>query len=271
MDYKLCCFLEIFIIDFFVWLLLKKFFRLSVNFWFFVFSQTVSIVTGVCCYFLPLNTLWLLLIKFISSLFVVLLITNDYKAKHIFSLHFAYIVTLFAIFGYFEFLYRLITSFDFAFLKIENFKLIFAGGFVLFYLILWGVMAGLPESVSKNFLAKVSFSLNDQHITLKGLIDSGNMVYDSKTHEPVIFVSIFSLQKQMPLASFDYISNCLAKSFEKCVLVGGQTLYVPIVSVKDCRVIKNKQAKKTCFKLGIIKQKFYDEKRYDCLIHRDFA
>ena len=142
----------------------------------------------------------------------------------------------------------------------------------MFYLLLYFLAAFIKtKSNFKNFLADVSFSLSGKHISLKGLIDSGNSVYDSNSRLPVVLLSIDSLKKFMPLASFSYVSEVLSSHLEKCVLVGGNNIYVPIVKVEDCKIFRNGKANNTRFVVGVVEKKFYDEKHYDCLLHRDFV
>ena len=153
-------------------------------------------------------------------------------------------------------------------MSIEIFLAIF---FVLFYIFLYILFKSISEKKNlQNFLANISFFIAGKHINLKGLIDSGNSVYDKQSNLPVVLLSIYSLKKYFPLASFNYVCEILSSHYEKCVLVGGKTLFVPIVKVDDCVVEKNgnKQMKK--FVIGIIDQKFYDERNFDCLLHRDF-
>ena len=117
----------------------------------------------------------------------------------------------------------------------------------------------------------MSFSLADKHISLKGLIDSGNSVYDTKSNLPVVFLSIDCLKRFIPLATYAYVNEILSSHCEKCVLVGGKNIYVPIVNVSDCKIEINGQVKNIKFAIGIVKQKFFDTKHYDCLLHRDFV
>ena len=70
---------------------------------------------------------------------------------------------------------------------------------------------------------------------------------------------------------FSYVSDILASHCEECELVGGKKVYIPIVRVKDCKIVKNGASKKTNFAVGVVKQRFYDDKKYDCLLHRDFV
>lgn len=271
MELNIILSIEIFVIDILVWLLIKKMCRLEIKITGLLLSLVVSLASLTSFLFLN-NLIFLVLIRLIAAIFIALLITNEYQIRQIFIIFSAYIVLSLSIYGYYEFLLAIFKNLNFAIFESAYSNIIFVVCFAAFYLILYILVILLKKQKSiQDFLADVSFSLGSKHIRLKGLIDSGNHVYDSQTNLPVVLLSFDSLKKFMPLATFAYITDVLSSHYEKCVLVGGKTIYVPIVSVDGCEVSKNGKIRTEKFAIGVVQQKFYDEKRYDCLLHRDFV
>ncbi len=271
MELNIILCIEIFVIDVLVWLLIKKLCRLEIKTSGLLLSLIVSFASLTS--FLFLNKLLILvLIRLIAAIFIALLITNEYQFRQIFVIFGSYILLSLSIYGYYEFLLAIFKSLNLIIFDSLYSNIIFALCFAVFYIILYLLVALLKkQKVIHDFLADVSFFLGGKHIRLKGLIDSGNHVYDSQTSLPVVLLSFDSLKRFMPLASFAYITDVLSSHCEKCVLVGGKTIYVPIVSVDGCEVSKNGKTRALKFAIGVVQQKFYDEKRYDCLLHRDFV
>jgi len=272
MDYILNLSIEFLIIELFVWILIKKVYKLNIKMVYLILSQIPNIALVLCFLFSGLNILYLIILKIILIFLICLLITNAYNYKAIFNILGLYLLISFSIYGYYSFLRMIVISLNFYWQKNNiYFDAIFAVAFVVFYLLLYVILKSIKNIGNlKNLLADVSFCLSDNHITLKGLIDTGNSVYDKKTNLPVVLLSIDSLKKYLPLVNFSYVLEILATHCEKCVLVGGESVYIPIVSVSDCKIVKNERTNYDKFVIGVVKQKFYDEKHYDCLIHRDF-
>jgi len=273
MELKIYLCLEILIIDLLVWLLIKKICKLEVCVMGVCLSQICNIFAMLCFLFFNLAVIWLVLIKFIAAIFISLLIVNEYKTKEIFMLLGLFVLLSLSIFGYYKFLLLLFKSLSLTDLITKTyFNVVFAGCFLLFYVFIYLVSSFLLKNRSlQNFLAQVSFLLSGKHICLKGLIDSGNSVYDSESNLPVVLLSLDSLKRFIPLATMSYVSDILSKHCEKCVLVGGKNIFIPIVYVDNCKIEKDGKIKDTKFAVGIVKQHFFDTKQYDCLIHRDFV
>lgn len=273
MDYKIWFCLELFVIEYFNWIILNRQYNLRLNLFQLTISQLSTVAILILHYFLNTTIFELVLMNIFSAFLIVLLITNDYKFSKIFGIFLNFVVYSFSIYGYYRFLLLIFKS-----LKIINlsseiyFDILFAICFVCYYLLLNLSVSLMSKNalVQKNY-ASVSFSLNQKHITLKGLIDSGNSVYDSESNKPVVIISVNSLKKIIPLATFGYVCDVLASHFEKCVVVGGKNIYIPIVSVSDCKITKQGKTQTTQFVVGVVNQNFYDEKKFDCLIHKSFG
>ncbi len=272
METNICLTIEFLILDVFVWFLLKKFFALKASAGSFCLAVALTIAAALCHLYAGLSAGLIVLIKLISVAFVVLLFVDSYNFGAIFKLFGSYLVAIFACFGYYRFLYLIFESLGVSGANQPYVLVLFAAGFVLFYVLLFALKKLLrQENQLKKFSAEVSFFLDGKHIRLKGFIDTGNSVYDTRRSVPVVFVSMETLKKAMPLASFAYVSNVLASHNEKCELVGGECFFVPIVSVCGCKIVRNGGAESVKFSLGVVEKSFYNDKRYDCLLHRDFV
>lgn len=270
---ELCLCIEIFVIDVLVWFLIKKILKLDASYGGLFLSQVCNIAVLICFLFVRMEIWQFVLIKFAAVILISLLNVDSYRIKSIFILVFSFTVLSLTIYGYFEFLALIIESLNIIhFANQVYFKIILFGCFVIFYLTLYSITSLIAKNRNlQSFLADVSFFIGDRHIRLKGLIDSGNSFYDSKSNLPVVLLSLDCLKNFIPLATDSYVNDILASHFEKCVVVGGKKFYVPIVNVKACKVIKNGQITNKKFVIGVVKQSFYDEKHYDCLLHRDFV
>lgn len=262
--------IELFVMDILVWLMIKNICKLSIKFWGFLSAMLISLASLTSLLFLN-TAFYLVLIRLASALILSLLITDSYKFRSIFLLNSLYLVFSLSCFGYYNFLLLIVKSLDFEFLDSRYLNLYFSLAFLVFYLILC-FLSKLIVSLKKSseIYADVSFLIAGKHIRLKGLIDSGNSVYDTNTRLPVVFLTVGSLKRVLPQISPSYVADILASHYEKCELVGGKTIYVPIVSVDDCRIYKSGENTATRFVVGIVNQTFYDEKHYECLLHRDF-
>lgn len=236
-------------------------------------SQVCNIAVLTFYLFVQMPIWQFVLLKFAAAVLISLLNANSYRIKPIFLIIGTYVLLGLSIFGYFEFLLLLIGSLNIAiFANRAYFNVGFVVCFAMFYLILYMLMSLIAKNRNlQSFLADVSFFIGDRHIRLKGLIDSGNSFYDSRSNLPVVLLSLDCLKKFIPLATSAYVNDILASHYEKCVVVGGKNLYVPIVNVKACKIIRNGKITNKKFVVGVVAQSFYDEKHYDCLLHRDFV
>jgi hypothetical protein len=101
MDYILNLSIEFLIIELFIWLLIKKIYKLNIKISYLILSQIPNIVLILCFLFSGLNTICLIILKIISVLLICLLITNNYKYKEIFNILGLYLLISFAIYGYY--------------------------------------------------------------------------------------------------------------------------------------------------------------------------
>jgi hypothetical protein len=126
----------------------------------------------------------------------------------------------------------------------------------------------------KSLLCEVSFFAFERHIEIMGLIDTGNVLYDTKTKLPVIIVNVKAIQKYLPLKDYENItknnlSNEKVDHYLKVKTISNKESEIPIIIPKSV-VIKNEGGviNRRCV-LGFINHDFENSKMYDCLIHRD--
>ncbi len=123
----------------------------------------------------------------------------------------------------------------------------------------------------KKLLAKIEFSLLDDHIKVTGLIDSGNSLYDSKTKLPVIVISKAVLRKYIADINYEIITLLLAEARrEECLVVDGHRFEIPILEVKRICIDRDGEKKEIKCVLGVVEHKIYDTSNFECLIHKDF-
>ena len=120
----------------------------------------------------------------------------------------------------------------------------------------------------KNFLLKVSFYLKGKHIFLYGLIDSGNMLFDTLTRKPIVLVSIDALRKFLSKSEIDNLLNMNNRKI-RCDTISGSGYEIPIFKVEKF-LIKSESGEKyfSCM-IGIVNHNF-DKGKVDCLLHKDF-
>ena len=109
----------------------------------------------------------------------------------------------------------------------------------------------------------------NQHIEITGLCDTGNSLVDEVTKKPVVVLSFEALKKYFKNMTFEDVLNMSSRSI-KCVTAGENSIELPLIEIGE--IYLESFGKKTKYKtiLAVTKQRFFDLKKYECLLHRDF-
>ena len=123
-------------------------------------------------------------------------------------------------------------------------------------------------------MRKVSFFAFGKHIEIRGLLDTGNVLYDTKTKLPVIILNVNSVQKYLSKNDYKNITdktyiNSYVSHYLKVVTISKVQEEIPII-VPRFVVIKNGgEVKNVKCVLGLVNHNFENSNSYDCLLHRD--
>ncbi len=236
-----------------------------------LFIQIPKICVNIICLELVQSIVLRFGIKFACEILSVIFITESFKFRILVAMIFAKYVFLFSILGYFSFLLLWVCASVEEFVGSEicnNHYFLILLGLILY---IWGVFL-LSKIIDKNkkrknFLAKLSLSLNNKHMSFYGLIDSGNSLRDDTTNNPVILISKDALLKHFSLQDIDRMICSCRKICYNTVSGGGFT--VPVLEI-------NKMQVETCdgVELGKCVLGFVDERfengKFDCLLPRDY-
>ena len=109
----------------------------------------------------------------------------------------------------------------------------------------------------------------NQHIEITGLCDTGNSLVDEITKKPVVVLSFEALKKYFKNMTFEDVLSMSSRSI-KCVTAGENSIELPLIEIGE--IYLESFGKKTKYKtiLAVTKQRFFDSKKYECLLHRDF-
>lgn len=268
-----------FILDYFISVSQKKLFRLEVKNVCLLLLQVLNISSVAVFLFCNIAFYQFLLIKLLANLIISLLITNSYKFKEITHLFVSYVIILFSVYGFAIFLTefaRVVISQIFGVFieRIYDYLILFGIFIFVFVIVFFAQNIGKNKTIN-SFLMKVSFSLFGKHIEITGLLDSGNVLYDTKSSKAVIVVSASIFKQVLPKKDYqkfiqnDYSSVKVSNQISY-VSVGGKKLVMPIFDVGVVKVSSDgKIQTKECV-IGVVNQEF-DGGKYQCLLHRDFV
>ncbi|MBR7172272.1 MAG: sigma-E processing peptidase SpoIIGA [Clostridia bacterium] len=267
-------------LDYVLFLSLKRLFRLESGNVCIFLLQILNVSAGAIFLVLELKFYQFLLMKILAYFLICLLITNNYKFSKFIPFFFLSLVMMFSYYGFSKFLVMFVRA---LFIQIFSKNLSKICDLVIVFAILCYIFAlfKIIDAFSKNkilntFLRKVSFFAFGKHIEFMGLLDSGNVLYDSKTKLPVIIVSVYSLKKYLPQKDYKNITNCnydnLAVShYLKVVTIANKNFDIPIFDIKKVSVYFGTEKRSFRCVLGVVSHRFESSNRYDCLLHRDFV
>ncbi len=264
-----------FLIDCMLSLLLKKIFKLQTSCFEIMMLQFINIAPVIIFGFCEIKFFLFILLKLIAGLLVCLLVTDSFKSKNLARLYFCYLILFFSVYGLTWFLLLFFHS-AFQQLTGENVSKVF--DFIIFLMVVGYIsLIYIFVRTIKNYktlhdyLAIVSFSIFNKHIEIIGLLDSGNTLKDNLTKKPVIVVSIELMKKYFKdISRYEFEKSGFCERKINCVSAGGLNFEMPIFDIGAVCVKSGSSIKSYDCVLGFVNQKFYDEKNYQCLLHRDF-
>lgn len=240
-----------------------------------------SVMCLLCYSLLKLKFYQLIFLLTGSNILITILITDEYKSKRIFGIFFSYEIILFAVAGINKFLCEFFKVVFESYFHIKLTKFLDLAVFLfqtIFIFMIFKLTRYLTNQRKiKNFLSRVSFSLNGKHIVLTGLLDSGNSLYDDVTLAPVIVVSADILKNIFDDELFDEVicGNWNA------VNVDGYVNFVSVGTIENeshLPVFRNitvsvdvagRVQKRVC-SVGFDSQ-IFKKKKFECIVHRDFV
>lgn len=269
-----------FIIDYVLFLSLKKLFKLECGNLSILFLQILTLVCSVMYLVLELKFYQYLIMKILVNVVICLLITDSYKFSKLAGLYFSSLILMFSYYGFSRFLVLFAQAvlkdvFAIKLSRIYDLLIIFA--IVCYIFAVFKTVHVYSKNKNlKTFLKKVSFFAFGKHIEIVGLLDSGNVLYDSKTKLPVIIVSVFSLKKYLPNNIYKNITNedygeLAVSHYLKVVTVANKEFDIPIIDIKEITLFDGEKTKKFKCVLGIVNHRFESTNSYECLLHRDFV
>lgn len=250
----------------------KKIFSLETKNIYLIFLQIFSLSAGLIYLFCGISFFVFLLLEILALFIMILLTTNEYSFYNITIQFFVLCVLFFAMIGFYEFLYLFYSEVieQLANKKIAKYyKFVIILAIFLQYYVINAIIDYFKESrLNKKLLKNVSFLLFGQHIEITGLIDSGNSV-TTKTNIPVIIISKKILQKYLSQNNYENITKAISDcEVVNCKTVSKEMFKMPVIRGNFLEIKIDE--KKCCCALGVVENSFYDEDKFECLIHRDF-
>ena len=269
---KLSFLLSVFLIEFIVDVLVLKIFKIYYRKVYLLFLQVPKVCANVLSLFY-FDVFWVgLVLKMVSMFLCDLFLTDSFKFKKLIGILFLEIVLLLSVSGFAMFALKWINCsinsiFSQKIAKKHQIFIIFS-----IFLYIFAVFK-LARFIDKNrffkkFLTKVSFCFYGKHINLYGLIDSGNMLFDSLTRKPIVLVSIDSLKKYFPKNEIDEILKSNYRKIQ-CDTISGSGYEIPIFKVEEFFIKDNDENIKVECMVGLVSHRF-EKGKIDCLLHRDF-
>ncbi len=279
MEYYISIFILNIIVDLILLLSIKNIFGLSVRKICLLFLEIFNLCNLSIYLFLELKFYQFILGKILVNLILTLLITDDYKFKKLCELFFMQNVLMFSYYGFYEFLILLSRAVIF-----ENFckKLPIICDICILFAFLCYIFAvfALVSKLSKikkikSLLSKVSFLAFGRHIEIMGLLDSGNVLRDTKTNLPVIIINVRTIKNYLSKKDYENIikgdySKLNFSHYLKVVTISKEETEIPIIIPKSVVIGEGKNLKIKRCALGFVSHDFENSNAYGCLLHRDF-
>ena len=257
---------------------MKTIFKLSIKKINLLFLEIFNVINMVIYKYFEIKFYQFILIKLAICLIIILLITDTYKFKNLTMQYMTILILMFSYFGFFKFVSVLISSiFNNVFCKnLSHYGQICIVFVVVLYIFAVFICVSKLSKIKKikSLLRKVSFFAFGKHIEIMGLLDTGNVLYDTKTGLPVIIINVKSLGRFLSQKDYKNITN--EKYFNlgvhhylKVKTISNEDKEIPIIIPKSV-VIKNGGLSKNekCV-LGLVNHDFENSKDYQCLLHRD--
>lgn len=267
------------ILDLSIITLLKRVFGLCVRKIEIVILMLFSLVPGLLFSLYKIKFLYFLLLKIAFYFLVSIFVADSFYPKRFLSIFGFSEFLFFSVYGSGEFFILFVRAVVLTLFKKE--LKTFSDVIIMLSLIAYIFLMSLCfKEISRhkklsNLLSKVSFFLFGRHIEITGLIDSGNALYDTKTKKSVIIISLSVLRRFLTESECEMIKNKryfgLDISHElEYETVGGKKSTMPIVDIGEVELERGGEKQKFKCVLGIVSEGLVEEKRYECLLHREF-
>lgn len=278
MEKYISIFLTNLCLDFVVLVLLVRVFCLKSKHFEIFILMIFSLAPQTLYMFCDLKLIYFALLKTGLYFFVSLFLTDKYTLRRVFSIFGFSVFLMFSVYGFSGFFVLFIKSVVLQLWQTELRPILEAAisiGLVLYIFLLYLLFSKLAEHKKiSSFLSKVSFYLFGRHIEITGLIDSGNALYDTKTKKSVIIVPLSTIRKFISAGECDMIAEGryfglnISNEIEYQT-IGGNRAKMPIVDIGSATLERGGKVETHECVLGIISENFAD-KKYECLLHREF-
>ena len=92
---------------------------------------------------------------------------------------------------------------------------------------------------------------------------------DERSGKPVVVLSFHALKKEIPSLTFQDVLR-LSSGFVNCVTANENTFKLPLIDVKKIEIDCGDEKKSFSCVIAVTNQEFYDDKKFACLLHRNF-
>lgn len=251
--------------------MLLKFCKINHNKLYILFLQIPKLCINILCLELIKKAVFMIFLIFITQAVVLLFMTDTFDLKRLLSLLFMKFVFMCSVAGFLVFVLMWIEGsiYDLASIKIsERYRFLIIFCIILYVFVFYKTMRFLEENKKiKQFLANVSFSILDKHISVYGLIDSGNSLRDPVTRKPIILISKKVLNKILSENDTQEFlktkCHCL-----RCETVGSSEIIIPVYKCREIKIRVGEEIKMVSCMIALVDNKFENGK-YDCLLPRD--
>jgi stage II sporulation protein GA (sporulation sigma-E factor processing peptidase) len=149
-----------------------------------------------------------------------------------------------------------------------NFKCVVAIAVILYIYFIFKLVRYLEKNkIMKQILANVSLFVLGKHISVYGLIDSGNSLRDPITRKPVVLISIASLMKFISGDELKKIKELYCYNL-RCETVTDKDVVIPIFKCSNMKIKTAERTQSITCMVGLVDNVFENGK-YDCLLPRD--
>ena len=107
-----------------------------------------------------------------------------------------------------------------------------------------------------------------------GLLDTGNVLFDTKTKLPVIIINVKALKEFLSQKNYQNITNknylnLGVSHYLKVATISNEENEIPIIIPKFVIIKNGGNVKNEKCVLGLVDHDFENSKDYQCLLHRD--
>lgn len=257
---------------------LKTFFKLSVKKTGLIFLEIFNIINLSVYFILKLESYQFILLKFAINLIIILLITDSYKFLDLLNLFLISIFLMFSYYGFFKFIYILICAItNNVFCKNMSYFAITIIVFLIFVYVfaVFIIISKIMKTKKiKALIQKVVFFAFGKHIEIMGLLDTGNILYDTKTKLPVIILNVKVLKNYLSQKDYQNITNedyssIAVDHYLRVITISKEEQEIPIIIPKYVIIKDGERVKREKCVLGLVNHDFENTNDYGCLLHRD--